>query len=279
MDPRQPIFTVEPPGTPPPRPPSTRSAGGIAGMVAFVLILLAKLAKFGTTFLSMFFMIWVYSLMFGWKFAAGIVFLIFVHEMGHFVAAMALGIPVSAPIFIPFLGASIIMRQNPRDAVTEAMMAYAGPLAGAVGSWITLWAGQAYAIPWLVPVAAFSFGINLFNLIPVPPLDGGRVCAAVSRWFWVPGFIMLALAVAYFHAWSMLVIGGLVFWMGFRRIRDDMRYRAQMGDYYRISFLVRVAVAAFYLGLIGVLFLGLTEANQALPPVQTQADGTYDSGQ
>jgi Zn-dependent protease len=276
MEPQHPIFTVEPPGTPPPRRPMTRASGGFAGILAAVVLVAAK---FGGTFLSMFFMIWVYSLMFGWKFAAGIVFLIFVHEMGHFVAAMALRIPVSAPIFIPFVGASIIMRQNPRDAVTEAIMAYAGPLAGGVGSWITLWAAQAYGIPWLVPVAAFSFGINLFNLIPIPPLDGGRVCAAVSRWFWVAGVILLALAVVYFHAWSMLLIGALVFWMAFRRIRDDMMYRAQMGSYYRIPFLLRLTVAAFYLGLIGILFLGLSQASQVLPAVQTQADGAYDSGQ
>jgi Zn-dependent protease len=264
MDPQQPVFTVEPPGAPPPRP-GRSSGGGFAGLIAAIVIVLAK---FGGTFLSMFFMIWIYSLMFGWKFAAGIVGLIFVHEMGHFVAAMVLGIPVSAPIFIPFLGASIIMKQNPRDAVTEAIMAYAGPLAGGAGSWATLWAARAYDIDWLVPVAAFSFGINLFNLIPVPPLDGGRVCAAVSRWFWVLGLILLGLAVVYFHAWSMLIIGALVFWMAFRRVRDDMMYRAQMGNYYRIPFLTRVAVGAFYLGLIGALFIGLSEASQVMPPLQ-----------
>ncbi len=71
-------------------------------------------------------MIWVYAMMFGWRFAAGFVFLIFVHEMGHVIAAKWLGMPVSAPLFIPFVGASIIMKENPRDAWTEALMAYGG---------------------------------------------------------------------------------------------------------------------------------------------------------
>jgi len=117
-------------------------------------------------------------------------------------------------------------------------------------------------------VAAVSLKNKLFNLIPIPPLDGGRVCAAVSRWFWVLGLILLGLAVVYFHAWSMLIIGALVFWMAFRRVREDMIYRAQMGNYYRIPFLTRVAVGAFYLGLIGALFIGLSEASQLMPPLK-----------
>jgi len=186
MDPQQPVFTVEPPG-PPPRRPASRPAGGFFGVLTAVVLLLMK---FGGTFLSMFFMIWVYSLMFGWKFAASIVLLIFVHEMGHVLAAFALGIPVSAPIFIPFLGASIVMRQNPRDALTEAIMAYAGPLAGCVGSWACLWPAQQTSQLWLVEVGAISFGLNLFNLIPVPPLDGSKVLIALR----IPGFIYMELA-------------------------------------------------------------------------------------
>jgi len=275
MEPPQPVFTVEPPGAPlPPRGGPPRAGGFVGGLTALLLVIW----KFGGTLLSMLFMIWVYSGLFGWKLAAGIVLLIFVHEMGHVAAAVALGIPVSAPIFIPFIGASIVMKQNPRDALSEAIMAYAGPLAGGVGSWVCLWAGQTYELPWLTAVAAFSFGINLFNLIPIPPLDGGRVCAAVSRWFWVLGVIMLGLAVVYFHAWTILLIGGLVLFMAFRRIQDDIRYRQMMRQYYQIPFLTRVVVAIFYLGLAGALFVGLANASGSMPPVHTQDSGTYDSG-
>ena len=277
MDPsQQPVFTVEPPGLPPQRSAQrTPGRGFFGGLTALILVL----AKFGGTFLSMGLMILVYAQFFGWKLAAGIVVLIFVHEMGHVVAAVALGIPVTAPIFIPFIGASIVMKQNPRDAISEAIMAYGGPLAGGVGSWACLLAAQAYDLPWLMAVAAFSFGINLFNLIPVPPLDGGRVCAAVSRWFWLPGVMLFAGVMIYFHAWTFLIVGVLVLFMAFRRIQDDFRYRAQLRNYYRVPLALRALVAAFYLGLIGVLLVGLGEASSTLPGPGAQAAAQADSGQ
>ena len=265
MEPQRPVFTVEPP-TAPSRGPAPRPASGFfGGITALVLVIW----KFGATGLSMLFMIWVYSNLWGWKFAAGFVGLIFVHEMGHVFAAMALGIPVSAPIFIPFLGASIVMRQNPRDAMTEALMAYAGPLAGGVGSWVCLWVGQNYDLPWVVGVAFYSFFINLFNLIPVPPLDGGRVCAAVSRWFWVFGIGLLLLFIAYFGQWTMLVLLGVIVLFAFRRIRDDFRYRHSMQEYYRIPLAQRAMVAVFYVALAGVLFVGLRDAGTMMPDVSS----------
>jgi Zn-dependent protease len=264
MEPQQPVFTIEPPGAP---PPPRRRSGGAGGLVGGVVALLVLFSKFGWTFLSMFFMIFVYAQIFGWKLAAGVVVLIFVHEMGHVIAAKALGMPVTAPLFIPFVGAAIVMKQNPRDAISEAIMAYAGPLAGCVGSWVCLWIAQQTNLQWLTVTAAFSFGLNLFNLIPVPPLDGGRVCAAVSRWFWLLGLLLLGGAVVYFHAWSMLFIAVLILFMAYQRIRDDLRYRDMMGQYYQISLPMRALVAAFYLGLIGVLLVGLAEANSAMPQV------------
>jgi Zn-dependent protease len=244
MDPSQPVFTVQPPGVPP-QPPNR---GGLRG--------------YGGTFLSMMFMVAVFAWYIGdWKVAAGVVLLIFVHEMGHVMAALALGIPVTAPIFIPFIGASIVMKQNPRDAVVEALMAYAGPLAGAVGSWICLLAAQSTGLPWLLLVAILSFQLNLFNLVPVPPLDGGRVCAAVSRWFWVPGLLLFVTAIILVHAWQILAIGVLVPMSAFRRVQDDWRFRKELREYYRVSLIVRVAVAFFYLGLIGVLLVGMAEGN------------------
>lgn len=274
MDPQQPVFTVEPPGTPPRRPAPSRPGGIFSGLVALLLLAF----KFGGTFFSMLFMIWIYSTFWGWKFAAGFVGLIFVHEMGHVFAAMALGIPVSAPIFIPFMGASIVMRQNPRDAMTEALMAYAGPLAGGVGSWVCLWVGQAYNLPWVVGVAFYSFFINLFNLIPVPPLDGGRVCAAVSRWFWVIGVVMLGLFIAYFGQWIMLAIVAMIVFFAFRRIRDDFRYRQQMQGYYRTPLYQRALVAMFYVGLAGILFIGLREAGTMMPDLSDSSASGWLSG-
>lgn len=272
---QQPVFTVEPPGTPPGRTaPAPRSGGIFGGLTAALLVAW----KFGGTLLSMLFMIWIYSNLWGWKFAAGFVGLIFVHEMGHVFAAIALKIPVSAPIFIPFMGAAIVMRQNPRDAMTEALMAYAGPLAGGVGSWICLWVGQTYDLPWVIGVAFYSFFINLFNLIPIPPLDGGRVCAAVSRWFWVIGIVMLGLFIAYFGQWTMLILASVIVLFAFRRIRDDIRYRQMMHDYYRTPLAQRAMVAVFYIALAGVLFIGLRDAGAMMPEVDSSSAAGWLTG-
>jgi Zn-dependent protease len=274
MDPQQqPVFTVEPPGAPPPRP--RQGAQSIGGWIMATALLLWK---GGMTSLSMLFMIWVYSHIFGWPLAIGVVLLIFVHEMGHVFAAMALGIPVSAPIFIPFIGASIIMKQNPRDAWCEALMAYAGPLAGGAGGWICLLAGTELRMPVLTAIASFTFVINLFNLIPVPPLDGGRVCAAVSRWFWLLGLVLLGGAILYFHAWGTIFIAILVLFMAFQRIRYDLSRRnsAQMQSYYRLSLGTRAFVAAFYIGLIVALLIGYGQASEQLKDITANGTQTYN---
>src|ERR1700683_1120188 len=174
----EPKFEVLPPGPSQPKKTVFQNIGAwVVGIV--VAIAKFKFLIFGAlkTSLSMLLMIGVYSLAFGWKFAVGFVVLLFVHEMGHVIAAKWLGIPVSAPLFIPFLGAAIVMKQNPRDAWTEALMAYGGPLAGCIGSWICWLIAVQLNQNWLMAVASASFVINLFNMVPVPPLDGGRICA------------------------------------------------------------------------------------------------------
>jgi len=250
MEPSRPVFTVHPPGAPAPRP--SGGEGFARGYSKTLLSMLVTIAVFAW---------WIGD----WQVAAGVVVLIFVHEMGHVIAAKVLGMPVTAPLFIPFIGAAIVMRENPRDAMTEALMAYAGPLAGCVGSWACLWLAQQTSQLWLVEVAAISFGLNLFNLIPVPPLDGGRVCAAVSRWFWLPGLLLIAGTMIVLHAWQMLLVGTLILGSAYQRIRDDMSHQAEMRQYYRTSLPLRALVAAFYLGLIGVLLIGLSAANGLLP--------------
>lgn len=227
-----------------------------------------KFLLFGAlkTSLSMLFMIWVYSLMFGWKFAAGLVFLIFVHEMGHVIAAKWLGMPVSAPLFIPFIGASIIMKQNPRDAWTEALLAYGGPLAGCIGSWICWFAALQMDSRWMMAVACVSFLINLFNMIPVPPLDGGRICACISPWFWIIGLLLLGASVVYFHAWNSIVIIVLVLIVALPRMKQTLfgQPSPEMQAYYNTHISNRVTMALLYLGLIAALLLGYWDANAHL---------------
>jgi Zn-dependent protease len=267
----EPTFQVLPPGPPPPPPPKPRSflqnigAGFVAFFVLlakFKFLLLGGLKTFG----SMFIMIWVYSLAFGWKVAAGFVFLIFVHEMGHVVAAKWLGIPVSAPIFIPFIGAAIIMKENPRDAWTEALMGYGGPFAGCIGSWVCWGIALQTHEQWIMAVAALSFLINLYNMVPVPPLDGGRICAAVSPWFWIIGLVLLGASVFYFHSIGGLIIIGLVLFYALPRMKQTLfgQPTPEMQAYYNTHISNRLSMALMYLGLIAALLLGYWDASQHL---------------
>jgi len=269
MDPR---FEVLPPQPLPPGPPPPKKSV-FQGLGAGVVTLLVLLAKFKVlllgglkTFLSMGFMIWVYSMLWGWKFAAGFVFLIFVHEMGHVVAAKWLGLPVSAPLFIPFVGAAILLKENPRDAWTEAWMAYGGPLAGCIGSWVCWFLALTLHENWLLAVAQLSFLINIFNMIPVPPLDGGRICAAVSPWFWCLGLALLGLSVIYFHAWNSIVIIVLVLFAAIPRIKEAFfgTPTPAMQAYYNTHIVNRITMALLFLGLLAALMLGYWDCHQHL---------------
>jgi Zn-dependent protease len=254
-------------------PPTTKakspSRAGIGGMAvaagAVLLKFIGPFLIFFKTGASMLLSIVAYWWAFHWtwQMATGIVFLIFVHEMGHVIAAKLLGVPVTAPLFIPFLGASITMKQNPRDAWTEALMAYGGPLAGCIGSWIC-WALALYLHePWMMVVASISFLINLFNMIPIPPLDGGRICSAVSSWFWLIGLVLLFASVVYFHAWNSIVIIVLVLLAAIPRMKQTLfgQLTEEMKQYYRVHIGDRLTMALMYLGLIAALLLGYWSAH------------------
>lgn len=151
-------------------------------LIKFAVPILALLKTGGTMLLS----IGAYSLLWGWKFAAGLVVLIFVHEMGHFVAAKCYRIPVSAPVFIPFVGAYVLLKNRPMNAWTNAIISYAGPLAGALGGWACYLVAFSQDLPWLMAVALYTFILNLINLAPIPPLDGSHIWIGFSR-RWTPG--------------------------------------------------------------------------------------------
>lgn len=159
------------------------------------LLPLLKLGKFGGTLITTAVSVGAYALIYPWQFALGLVIMIFIHEMGHVVAAKQKGLPVSAPSFIPFLGALITMKKQPRDAVTEAYIAFGGPLLGTLGAvacyGLAMWTSQEI----LYIIAGIGFFLNLFNLIPVHPLDGGRIAVAITRWLWVIGLIIGAYVV------------------------------------------------------------------------------------
>ncbi|MFY0543841.1 site-2 protease family protein [Brevibacillus sp. H7] len=184
-----------------------------------------KFSKFGTTFLSMIVSLGAYAWLYGWKFGAALVYLIFVHEMGHVIAAKRKGIRTSPAVFIPFAGAFISMKDQPRDARTEAYLAYGGPLAGMLAFLPALplywWTGHDF---WALVIFLGAM-INLFNLLPVSPLDGGRIVSVLSTKIWFFGLLGL-LAMLVFSPDPLLFLiflFGLMTW--WNRLREGYQQR------------------------------------------------------
>ncbi|ALS23492.1 MULTISPECIES: site-2 protease family protein [Paenibacillus] len=173
------------------------------------LLSLLKFGKAGGALVSMFISVGAYALIYPWGFAIGVVLLLLVHELGHVWAAKRKGLPVTAPVFIPFLGALINMKRHPRDAETEAYVAIGGPALGTLGAVAVFGAAYALDHPLLYTVAYVGFFLNLINLLPIHPLDGGRIATAVTRWLWLVGLIgglviiIYLRSILFFIIWAM----------------------------------------------------------------------------
>jgi Zn-dependent protease len=210
--------------------------------------------KVVTTGVSMLVSIAAYAWVWGLPFAIGFVVLIFVHELGHVIELRRQGVPASAPLFIPFLGAVIGMKELPDDAWKEARVALAGPILGSAGAAAFWIAGEAMDSELLVALAFVGFFLNLFNLIPIVPLDGGRAAGALHPAFWFVGLLMMVgLVVVAPNPLLVIIVvlGGLDLW---RRWRE----RGQAGDYYRLAAWQRAAVGVVYLGLAAALALAMS---------------------
>jgi Zn-dependent protease len=205
--------------------------------------------------------IWAYALFYGWKFAVGFVLLMFVHECGHLIVAKKFGLPVSAPVFIPFMGAFILLKDQPRNAWMEACVGIGGPLLGSLGALACNSLGEIFNIPFLIVLASVGYFLNLFNLMPVGFLDGGRIVTALSRWLWLPGFAMLlwfGWKFPNFIVW-LIVIASLprVFSLFRKRTEDEQRY-------FEVTPAQRWTMSILYFGLIAALALGMYTAHNEL---------------
>jgi Zn-dependent protease len=196
-----------------------------------------------------------YALLWGWKFAIGFVLLLLVHELGHALEAKRQGLPVSAPLFIPFLGAVIAMKKMPHDVWREAQIAIAGPILGSLGCAVTWGLGEWLDSDLLVALAFTGFFLNLFNLAPVSPLDGGRIVAAIHPALWAVGLVMLG-ALMFVSPNPILifilVIGALEVW---RRWQE--RKNPATAEYYSISQGKRIAAAVSYVVLAALLGIAM----------------------
>jgi len=161
------------------------------GKLFLVSLKFLKLGAILQTGGSMLITAWFYSVALGWPFAVGFVVTILVHEIGHVVAAWAYGVPVSAPMFIPGMGAFIALKTPAPTVYAEAVIAIAGPIAGSLAGIVCWLVFSVTGSPLFLGLAHVTFMMNLFNLTPVFPLDGGRVLGAVSKWFMIPGMLIL----------------------------------------------------------------------------------------
>lgn len=231
-----------------------------------LLMLLLSGAKLGKLFASggtMLLSVVVYAFVFGWRYAVGFVVLLFVHEMGHYVAARQRGLPVGLPTFIPFVGAWINLKQLPHDAETEAFVGLGGPLLGTVGAIAAWMLARAYDAPWLMAVAYAGFFLNLFNLIPLSPFDGGRITAVLSPRIWLLGVPILG-ALFLWRPSPMLLLMAL---LAAPQVWKALRYRADSEEartYYAVPAAKKWEYALIYLALAAFLAMMMSEAHDAL---------------
>jgi len=220
------------------------------------------LLKFGLPFLkvggTMLISLFFYSMAFGWRFAAGFIILLFIHEMGHLIAARMVGLKVGLPVFIPFMGAVIALREAPRNAWIEAIVGIGGPILGSLGA---LAVASCYLLTGnnlFLALGYVGFLLNLFNLIPMVPLDGGRIVSAITPWLWLVGLVIL-IPYVFFHLaspFSFILI--LIIITSFRRVLALFRRRTpEEQRYYECTPAQRVIMAILYFGLVGSLYIGM----------------------
>lgn len=230
------------------------------------LFVAGKLGKVLLTCGTMVISIFAYSLVFGWYYALGFVLLIFFHEMGHFIAARLCGLKVGVPTFIPFVGAWINMKEMPRSVHTEAYVGFAGPLVGTIAALVCFWIARSTDSQLMLALAYAGFMINLFNLIPVSPLDGGRITAIISPRVWLFG-VPLLIGLFFYNPSPMLILIGILALPQIKAaLKKDSGASNMPEGYYDVSYELRVNYAVYYLGLTGFLAVMSYQLHTALSP-------------
>ena len=279
-------YTWRPAGTPPLTPdsihtaPSTRGTqqrrgGLVGGLLAAIVALgkyglvLLKFGKLGGTALSFGLSLLIYIGIFGWQFGVGALLLIAVHESGHMLVARMERLPVSAPIFLGPFGALVTTRgfRTPRQ---EAVVAIGGPVVGTAAALLCYVAAESTAPGHLhyllLALAYFGCLVNLFNLIPMSPLDGGRVASAVSRWANVAGLgIIVVLIAGYYVSGSpvnpflfvILLVGAYSTW-------GRVRHAGTQHPDPSITARTRLAIGLAYAAILVVSAAGMSAAHSAL---------------
>ncbi|MGJ4947414.1 site-2 protease family protein [Bradyrhizobium sp. HKCCYLS20291] len=234
-------------------------------MKALLLILFSglKWGKLATSGGTMLLSLIVYAGIWGWRYAAGFIALLFAHEMGHYIAARQRGLNVGAPAFIPFVGAWIALKEQPVDVETEAYVALAGPLVGTAASLaVYLWA-RSEGSNLLLAIAYSGLFLNLFNLLPISPLDGGRVTSVLSPRIWLLGVPML-LALMLYRPSPMLIMIAI---LAAPQLMKAWRYDPAAPEnvtYYGTTLQTKVEYAGTYLALAALLAVMTFDVHEML---------------
>jgi Zn-dependent protease len=221
------------------------------------LVLLLPKAKVLTTSASMLVSVGAYALIWGWRFAAGFVALLFIHEMGHYIQLRREGVRPSSMVFIPFLGAAVSARSLGGSALAEARVGLAGPVLGSLATAALVPIAIATDDDFWRALAFTGFFLNLFNLLPVVPLDGGRAMAAMAPWMWFAGFGGLVVLLFLWPNPILVIIVLLGGYETYRRWKHRKQGLDGNADYYRVKPLHRALVAVVYIGLVVGLAAGM----------------------
>lgn len=234
-------------------------------MKTILILLLSglKWGKLATTGGTMLLSLVLYATIWGWRYAAGFIALLFAHEISHYIAARQRGLDVGAPALIPFMGAVVALKNHPADVETEAYVAIAGPVVGTMAALaVYLWA-QSENSGLLMAIAYSGLFLNLFNLLPISPLDGGRITAVLSPRVWFLG-VPILLALLLYRPSPMLVIIAV---LAMPQLLQAWRYDPNAPEnvaYYGASLQTKLEYGGAYLGLAALLAVMTYDVHELL---------------
>jgi Zn-dependent protease len=231
-----------------------------------------KLGKLFSTGGTMLISVVMYSFVFGWRYAVGFVAMLFIHEMGHFLAARQRGLQAGLPMFIPFVGAWTTLKDMPHNAETDAYIAMGGPLLGTLAALVCYFVARNENSNLLLAIAYSGFFLNLINLIPIMPLDGGHITQVISPWLWAAGVPLLGLLIWWNQSPVLImvaVLAGMQLWSAWKH-RHDPQQQA-----YRIASMeTRIGYATCYIALVGFLGIMAHDVHEMLRAPMVSPSGT-----
>lgn len=228
--------------------PGATKGKSIFGSLGVLALVLFKYKVFIITFGAS---LVAYAVRYGWPWATAFILLLFVHETGHYIFMKAAGLNPKAPVFIPFVGAFVAMDKLPEKESTRAWSALAGPLVGGVGAVVCFYIGQMNSIEFLTHAAYFGILLNLLQLVPARPLDGGFVMESVAPWFRIPGALLLLLIGYFLEAWLLVIIGVISLFAGGGR--ESYAVKASVAD----KLVIFGAYVLLLAGLLSVWWYGM----------------------